>query len=109
MPTHKNFLSLSLAVLVLTLACSEPAELGEAQRASAATIDIADSSDGDDCSQALDGDGDGLIGCADPDCWGYCTPECPPGAVCSPTAARCGDGACNPSLENGQLCPADCN
>jgi hypothetical protein len=24
--------------------------------------------------------------CNEPDCWGYCTPSCPPGAVCDPTA-----------------------
>jgi hypothetical protein len=29
-----------------------------------------------------DGDGDGLVDCADPDCWWKCTPACPPGVVC---------------------------
>jgi hypothetical protein len=34
------------------------------------------------CVPGEDADGDGLAGCADPDCWGYCTPDCPPGATC---------------------------
>ncbi len=55
----------------------------------------------------IDDDGDGLAGCADPDCWARCTPQCPPGATCAATASRCGDAACDP-LENPSLCPADC-
>jgi len=35
----------------------------------------------EDCSTDTDEDGDGLVMCDDPDCWGTCTPECPPG-VC---------------------------
>lgn len=60
------------------------------------------------CLTGLDGDNDGLVGCDDPDCWGYCNPECPPGAMCPADADRCGDGICNPSLETSRLCPADC-
>jgi hypothetical protein len=57
----------------------------------------------------LDADGDGLAGCADPDCWGVCTPLCPPYVSCDMTAPRCGDGVCNTSLETAQLCPSDCH
>jgi len=56
----------------------------------------------------LDGDGDGLVGCDDPDCWGFCTPECPPDATCPVDADGCGDGVCSPWLESPRLCPADC-
>jgi hypothetical protein len=47
----------------------------------------------DACRTGLDGDGDGKIGCADPDC----------GELC----ARCGDHVCDP-LESCSLCPEDC-
>ncbi len=47
----------------------------------------------EDCRTGFDGDGDGQIGCADPDC----------GALC----ARCGDGVCS-AFESCALCPADC-
>jgi len=60
------------------------------------------------CRSNIDGDGDGLAGCADPDCWWACAPLCPPGAPCDPTAPHCGDGECNPALEDGWICPADC-
>ncbi len=61
------------------------------------------------CQGGLDGDHDGLAGCADPDCWVECTPHCPPGAItpCDQTQPRCGDGACS-VLESNRLCPADC-
>jgi hypothetical protein len=55
-----------------------------------------------------DDDQDGLAGCADPDCWGRCSPLCPPGLSCNPAAPRCGDGACDGLLEDRSLCPADC-
>jgi cysteine-rich repeat protein len=35
---------------------------------------------GDELCDGRDGDGDGLVDCADPDCWWKCTPACPPGA-----------------------------
>ncbi len=54
-----------------------------------------------------DADGDGLVGCADPDCWARCTPLCPPGLSCDPAAPHCGDGTCS-QLEDHALCPADC-
>jgi hypothetical protein len=60
------------------------------------------------CLYGFDSDGDSLIGCADPDCWGYCTPFCMPGAACNPASPRCGDGVCNPDLETCRLCPQDC-
>jgi hypothetical protein len=34
---------------------------------------------GDELCDGSDGDGDGLVDCADPDCWWRCTPACPPG------------------------------
>jgi cysteine-rich repeat protein len=59
------------------------------------------------CVSGADTDGDGLAGCADPDCWARCSPHCPPEAACASTAARCGDGACG-VLEGCRLCPDDC-
>ena len=56
---------------------------------------------------AIDSDGDGLAGCADPDCWARCTPECPPDAPCDPMAPHCGDGVCS-AVEDSRLCPQDC-
>lgn len=60
------------------------------------------------CMSGFDVDGDRQIGCADPDCWPYCTPLCSPGQTCDPQAPRCGDGVCNAALENCRLCPGDC-
>jgi hypothetical protein len=60
------------------------------------------------CLLTVDDDGDGLQGCADPDCWAYCAPMCPPGATCDATAPRCGDGICNNALESCRNCPSDC-
>jgi hypothetical protein len=54
-----------------------------------------------------DTDGDGLVGCADPDCWGRCHPLCPPLQSCDPNTPHCGDGTCS-VLEDYRLCPADC-
>jgi cysteine-rich repeat protein len=54
-----------------------------------------------------DGDGDGLVGCDDPDCVGYCEPLCWSGAAC-PASPRCGDGTCDPLLETSARCPGDC-
>jgi hypothetical protein len=61
----------------------------------------------DQCDGAFDGDQDGVVGCADPDCWGRCTPFCAPGATCDPSAPSCGDTSCS-SLETCTLCPSDC-
>jgi cysteine-rich repeat protein len=60
------------------------------------------------CTSAqIDYDNDGKAGCADPDCWGVCTPLCPPGVTCPAGAPRCGDGVCTAN-EDCNLCPADC-
>jgi len=61
------------------------------------------------CRYGFDTDGDRRTGCQDPDCWASCTPMCPPDTSCDAAAPRCGDGACNPSLETSRLCPADCD
>lgn len=83
------------------------------------------------CNSTADTDGDGLVGCgdnldpqdplhnADPDCFGWCFPTCPPpsllaerAGVCDPThlasAPHCGDGVCNAILEDYLICPTDC-
>jgi cysteine-rich repeat protein len=62
-------------------------------------------------SERCDGsdlDGDGLVGCADPDCWRVCAPLCPPGTTCDPSAQKCGDGTCDAGPETCRTCPADC-
>jgi cysteine-rich repeat protein len=70
---------------------------------------FASSSPIETCDGVADSDGDGLRGCADPDCYGRCDPDCPPGAtVCNPNRRRCGDGTCNAFLENHLLCDQDC-
>jgi hypothetical protein len=66
----------------------------------------------DTCQDEKDSDGDGLRGCADPDCLGVCAPTCtsmPDGSapLCIPTGPRCGDGTCDP-LENCRICAQDC-
>ena len=63
----------------------------------------------DSCVNDIDNDGDGFIGCDDPDCWAYCTPHCTPyTASCETALPHCGDGTCNRSLENFFNCPVDC-
>jgi hypothetical protein len=47
----------------------------------------------DVCRTGFDGDGDGAIGCADPDCSELC--------------GLCGDGVCD-GAESCRLCPQDC-
>jgi hypothetical protein len=54
-----------------------------------------------------DDDGDGLAGCADPDCWARCSPTCPPGVSCPTGSPACGDATCEP-IEDPQICPSDC-
>jgi len=61
----------------------------------------------EDCPSDADTDGDGLAGCGDPDCWGRCTPLCPPFSTCTMPTPGCGDGVCDP-LETHALCPVDC-
>ncbi|MCG8418013.1 MAG: hypothetical protein MJE77_08740 [Proteobacteria bacterium] len=60
------------------------------------------------CLYGFDTDGDSLIGCDDSDCWGYCTPFCPPGTTCDWSAPHCGDDVCDSYLETCRLCPQDC-
>lgn len=62
----------------------------------------------DERCDGTDADGDGAVGCADEDCWARCTPRCAPGATCGADLPRCGDGVCNPYLEDEALCPGDC-
>jgi hypothetical protein len=65
----------------------------------------------DSCQDAIDFDGDGLAGCADPDCYYVCTPLCTPGpelATCSAASPSCGDNSCDALLENCRVCPGDC-
>lgn len=59
-------------------------------------------------SATTDADGDGLAGCADPNCFIFCTPLCVPNATgCATTAPYCGDGVCG-AIESAALCPSDC-
>jgi hypothetical protein len=58
------------------------------------------------CRSVIDRDDDKLLGCADPDCAGYCTPLCPTGGPC--TGPVCGDTMCSP-LESCRLCNRDCS
>jgi cysteine-rich repeat protein len=60
------------------------------------------------CVTPIDLDGDGLAGCADPDCYAVCNPTCTPGVACDATAPHCGDGVCNSDLETCRMCPEDC-
>jgi hypothetical protein len=61
------------------------------------------------CTIGIDYDGDALVGCADDDCWGVCTPSCVPGSTSASCAmqSRCGDGNCD-AVETCRMCPADC-
>ncbi len=61
-----------------------------------------------DLCTAIDLDGDGLTGCADPDCWPICRPACPPGTSCPASAPSCGDGICDPLRETCATCTVDC-
>jgi hypothetical protein len=62
---------------------------------------------GEACASGVDYDHDGKIGCDDDDCWGVCTPQCPPGTTCPPNNHRCGDTICSP-FEDCRSCPGDC-
>ncbi len=60
------------------------------------------------CNSELDDqDQDGVVGCADLDCWSVCTPLCPPGGTCALDESRCGDGTCA-AIETCRSCPGDC-
>jgi cysteine-rich repeat protein len=60
----------------------------------------------DSCTGHLDLDGDGRVGCDDPECWHACSPLCGPGVSCQATAPTCGDGATAPQETCG-TCAAD--
>jgi cysteine-rich repeat protein len=68
----------------------------------------------DQCVVETDLDADTLSACDDPDCFGRCFPQCSAqysvgGAACNRSSgSRCGDGECNPALEDYLLCPMDC-
>jgi hypothetical protein len=59
------------------------------------------------CTDGIDRDGDGRVGCDDDDCWMVCQPACAPGTSCVPDAPRCGDGQCG-QVETCRSCPSDC-
>lgn len=59
------------------------------------------------CRLTTDDDRDGAKGCEDPDCWATCSPLCPPGSTCDPSAPHCGDHTCDP-VEDCRSCPGDC-
>jgi cysteine-rich repeat protein len=62
----------------------------------------------DETCRGADTDADGLFGCDDPDCGGFCAPYCVASAsTCDLGLPRCGDGTCAPS-ETARLCPVDC-
>jgi cysteine-rich repeat protein len=61
------------------------------------------------CRFGFDTDGDGKVGCDDPDCWPFCAPLCPPGSTCDASLPHCGDGVCNEHLETCRMCPEDCS
>lgn len=64
------------------------------------------------CAVGIDLDGDGLAGCADPDCAWRCAPFCVATeldtAGCAAAGPRCGDGVCTSPRESCRLCPGDC-
>lgn len=61
------------------------------------------------CASRVDADGDGLVNCADGDCWSVCRPLCPRGDdSCLTSTPHCGDGACSAPLEQKLNCPEDC-
>jgi cysteine-rich repeat protein len=77
------------------------------------------------CTTTFDGDHDGLLGCEDPDCAGFCTPSCSPHTdrydhrpisashpappACDLSAGQfCGDLICQPPRETAARCPIDC-
>lgn len=60
------------------------------------------------CMEGQDGDGDGLVGCGDPDCFGSCAPLCNGTLMsCAPQWPTCGDGVCD-GAEQCTTCSVDC-
>jgi hypothetical protein len=64
-------------------------------------------SGGDERCDGSDIDDDGLVGCADPDCWYVCAPLCPTATSCA-QMPTCGDGTCDASRESCRTCADDC-
>jgi hypothetical protein len=48
------------------------------------SLSLTDNSVAETCDGSTDADQDGTLGCDDPDCWGHCTPLCPPNHSCGP-------------------------
>lgn len=71
------------------------------------TLGYTEGAAGETCRTGFDYDRDTLVGCADDECWGTCTPLCPPGTTGCPTMPTCGDNACS-LVENCRNCPSDC-
>lgn len=60
------------------------------------------------CHEDRDVDGDGLMGCADPDCYAVCSPLCNPTITsCPPQSLLCGNGTCD-AVESCFSCSRDC-
>jgi hypothetical protein len=62
----------------------------------------------DACATGLDGDGDGLAGCDDPDCWASCAPLCPPGDGVRRSRRRTAATSTCSALETCAACATDC-
>jgi cysteine-rich repeat protein len=63
----------------------------------------------DERCDGSDVDADGLVSCADGDCWQSCSPACPPGTSCPAGGPTCGDAICDPVFETCQTCAMDCD
>ncbi len=59
------------------------------------------------CETRVDVDGDGKVGCQDPDCWSRCEPLCLPGVTTCPSTPTCGDMTCA-GPETPLVCTDDC-
>jgi cysteine-rich repeat protein len=94
--------------MVADIAHASVLVLGGIQASDTWTLSWASDSPRERCETDVDVD-DGLAGCADADCWGVCTPTCPPyaGASCAGASPRCGDGVCD-DFEDCRSCATDC-
>jgi hypothetical protein len=61
---------------------------GNINNADTWVLEYADTNAREACRAGIDQDGDGLIGCADDDCWGVCKGACPPRSPVAACAAR---------------------
>ncbi|HTL36808.1 MAG TPA: kelch repeat-containing protein [Kofleriaceae bacterium] len=82
--------------------------VGPASAFDVAALTFGSAAEPKDVCAEIDSDSDGLVGCEDPDCWGRCSPMCPPGTPCDPGSPHCGDHSCS-ALEDRYICPDDCN